>query len=132
MIKLPYLSLLFILCLIPGISLTDPIDDVAGLIRRGDIHALSAMFAASVEISILNEENVYSRTQGELVLNKFFNENKPRVVKMLHRVNSNPNYYFGVILVNTDKGAYRVACTLKQADKHFELIEVRIEMEKVK
>jgi hypothetical protein len=132
MIKLPYLSLMFILYLIPGISLTDPIDDVAGLIRRGDVHALSAMFAPSVEISILNEENVYSRTQGELVLNKFFNENKPRAVKMVHRVNSNPNYYFGVIMVNTDKGAYRVACTLKQADKRFELIEVRIEAEKGK
>jgi hypothetical protein len=132
MIKMPYLSLMFIFYLIPGISLTDPIDDVAGLIRRGDIHALSAMFAPSVEISILNEENVYSRTQGELVLNKFFNENKPRAVKMVHRVNSNPNYYFGVIMVNTDKGAYRVACTLKQVDKRFELIEVRIEAEKAK
>ena len=116
--------------MVPGVSLTDPIDDVAALIRKGDVHELSAMFAASVEISILNEENVYSKTQGELVLNKFFNENKPRSVKMVHRVNSNPNYYFGVIVVNTDKGAYRIACTLKQADKRFELIEMRIETEK--
>ncbi|TWJ02505.1 uncharacterized protein DUF4783 [Mucilaginibacter frigoritolerans] len=132
MIKLLCLPLLFISYLVPGGTFADPIDNVATLIKQGDVHALSAMFAPSVEISILNEENVYSKTQAELVLTKFFNENKPRLVKMLHRVNSNPNYYFGVITMNTDKSAFRIACTLKQIDKHFELIEMRIETEKVK
>ncbi len=132
MIKLLYLPVMLTLYVVTGISLTDPIDNVAALIRQGDVHALSAMFAPSVEISILNEENVYSKNQAELVLTKFFNENKPKSVKMLHRINSNPNYYFGVITVSTDKGVFRIACTLKQTDKRFELIEIRIETEKVK
>jgi len=132
MMKLPYLLLLSVLCLVPVILFADPIDKVASLIKQGDVHELANMFAPSVEITIFNDENVYSRTQAEIVLNKFFNENKPKSIKVLHRVNSNPNYNFGVVILYTDKGSYRIAYTLKQADGHLELIEMRIETEKAK
>lgn len=130
--KLPYLLLLSVLCLVPVILFADPIEKVASLIKQNDVHELAGMFAPSIEISILNEENVYSRTQAEIVLNKFFNENKPKSIKLLHKVNSNPNYNFGVIIMYTDKGAYRIAYTLKQTEGKLELIEMRIETEKVK
>lgn len=130
--KLPYLLLLSVLCLVPVILFADPIEKVASLIKQSDVHELAGMFAPSVEISVLNEENVYSRTQAEIVLNKFFSENKPKSIKLLHKVNSNPNYNFGVIILYTDKGAYRIAYTLKQTDGKLELIEMRIETEKVK
>ncbi|MDF2434119.1 MAG: hypothetical protein JWP44_3750 [Mucilaginibacter sp.] len=128
--KQPYL-LLLILCVSPvRFLLTDPIDDIAGFIRQGNIQQLSTLFAPSVEISLLGEENVYSKVQAELILDKFFNQNKPKAVKMLHRIDSNPNYLFGVLIVNTDKGTFRIACTLKQVDGSIKLIEMRIEPEK--
>ncbi|MDB5007252.1 MAG: hypothetical protein JWP45_1645 [Mucilaginibacter sp.] len=130
--KQPYL-LLLILCVAPvRFSLTDPIDNIAGFIRQGNIHELSALFAPNVEIALLGEENVYSKVQAELILDKFFTQNKPKSVKMLHRINSNPNYLFGVLIVDTDKGMFRIACTLKQVDGSSKLIEMRIETEIVK
>jgi hypothetical protein len=127
-----YLPLLVILYLAPSISPGDPIDKVAELIRQGNIHELSKLFASNIEVTILDDENVYAKDQAELILDKFFSENKPKAVKMLHKINSNPNYRFGVLIVNTDKGPYRVAYTLKGTGGDLTMIELRIEAEKVK
>ena len=127
-----YLPLLVILYLAPSISPGDPIDKVAELIRQGNIHELSKLFAPNIEVSIIGDENVYSKDQAELILDKFFSQNKPKAVKVLHKINSNPNYRFGVLIVNTDKGPYRVAYTLKGTGGDLMIIELRIESEKVK
>jgi len=124
--------MLFIGYLLPSRSSEDPIDKIAMLIKQGNIHELSAMFAQSIEVGINGEDNVYSKTQAEMMLVKFFNDNKVRSVKMLHKVNSNSSYSLGVLIINTDKGAFRIACTLKQLDSSPALIEMRIETEKIK
>jgi hypothetical protein len=129
--KLLYLPLLFIVCLTSAFT-ADPIDKVADLIRQGNALELSKMFAPNVEMTILGEENVYSKDQSEVILEKFFNQNKPLTVKILHKVNSNPNYLFGVLNLTTDKGTFRVSYTLKDANGSQQLIELRIETEKVK
>jgi hypothetical protein len=130
--KLFYLSLLFILHVTRLTAPADPADNVADLIRQGNIHELSKLFASNIEIALPGDENVYSKAQAELILDKFFDQNKPRAVKMLHKVNSNPNYYFGVLIVNTSGGPFRVAYTMKGTNGNFLLIEMRVEAEKVK
>jgi len=79
-----------------------------------------------------DDENLYSKTQAGLILDRFFSQNKPTSVKVLHKVNSSQNYVFGVIILNTQKGPYRIAVTLKQTGNTSELIEMRVETEKVK
>jgi len=128
--KLLYLPMLVILYMVPTVA--GPIEKVAELIRQGNVAELTKMFASNVEITIQNEENLYSKVQAGLILDKFFSQNKPVSVKVLHKVNSNPSYLLGVLILNTQKGAYRVAYTLKQADGASTLIELRIETEKVK
>lgn len=125
--KLLYLPMLIMVYLVPTAPPADPIDNIANLIRLGNAHELSKFFAPSVEITIMDQEDVYSKVQAELILDKFFSQNKPRSVKMLHKVNSNPNYRFGVLILISDKGTYRIAYTLKEADKNLMLIELRIE-----
>ncbi len=129
--KLFYLPLLIISYMVPAI-IADPIDKVAELIKQGNTRELSKIFAPSVEITIQDEENVYSKVQAGLILDKFFSQNKPSAFKMLHKVNSNPNYLFGVLILTTDKGPFRVAYTLKETNGVQTLIELRIETEKVK
>jgi hypothetical protein len=128
----PFYLLMLILFLFPSTSPVDPIDKVAGLIKQGNIHELAKLFASNIEITILGDENVYAKDQAELIVDKFFSQNKPKTVKVLHKINSNPNYRFGVLIVNTDKGPYRVAYTLKGTGGDLTIIELRIEAEKVK
>jgi len=130
--KLSYLPLLLILYLIPGIAAADTIDKIADLLRQGNTHELASLFASSVEISILDEENVYPRAQAEATVDKFLSQNKPKNVKILHKVSSNPNYQMGVLIVTADKGVYRITFTLKEAEGSLKIIELRIETEKPK
>ncbi|WP_299585200.1 DUF4783 domain-containing protein [Mucilaginibacter sp.] len=127
-----YMPLLIIFYMIPAAIAVDPIDKVAELIRQGNTRELSKIFAETVEITMQDEENVYSKVQAGLILDKFFSQNKPVSVKMLHKVNSNPNYLFAVLIVNTQKGPFRIGYTLKETEGSLALIELRIETEKVK
>ncbi len=126
---LPVLLILFIFPAPPG---ADPIDKVADLIRRGNIKELSKLFAADIEITFPENGNIYSKAQAAIILDKFFAQNKPKAVRVLHKVNSNPNYSFGVLIVDTDNGPYRMAYTLKESDGQSTIIDLRIEVEKVR
>jgi len=128
--KLLYLPLLVIFYLIP--TAVGPIEKVAELIRQGNVSELSKMFAPNVEITMQNEDNVYSKVQAGLILDKFFIQNKPISVKIFHKVNSNPKYQFAVVILNTQKGPFRITYTLKESDSSLMLIELRIEPEKMK
>lgn len=127
-----YLPLFMVLLMVPVLTPADPIDKIANFIRQGNITELSKLFADNVELSLLGDENVYSRLQTEQILNKFFSQNKPKTIKLLHKVNSNPNYGFGVLLVTTSTGVYRIAVTLKETAGTLVLIAFSIETEKVK
>jgi hypothetical protein len=130
--KLKYLPSLFFLLLIPYASSADVIDNVANLLKAGNTKELSKLFANNVEIAIMEEENVYSQTQATVILDKFFAKNKPKDIKLLHKINSGGNYHFGVYILSTDKGEFRVTITLKNAGKTTNVVELKIEDEKVK
>jgi hypothetical protein len=130
--KLVYLSSLIVLFLLPGFTPADPIDDVANLIKQGNAKEMSKLFASTIEITMMDEENIYSQAQAALILDKFFVKTKPKSIKLLHKVNSSANYRFGVFILTTDAGLYRVAFTLKDTGGKMSIIELRIENEKVK
>jgi hypothetical protein len=116
--------------MLPAICQAGPIDKIAELIKQGNVHELAKFFADNVDMAVLDNTNIYSKTQAEIILEKFFKENKPLSVKILHRVSSNSNYNFAVLILNTDKGQYRVSFTLKEAAKEMVIIDLRIETEK--
>jgi len=124
---MPLLTLLFVL---PLVARADAIEKIAEQLKHGNAHELTTFFATSIDISIAQESNVYSKTQAEQVLDKFFKENRPHAVKLLHRVSSNPNYNFAVYILTTDKGKFRISCTLKEVNKVMVVTELRIETEK--
>lgn len=130
--KLIYLPSFIILLLLPCVVAADPIDNVANLIKQGNTKELSKLFASSIEIAIMDNENIYSQTQATLILDRFFSKNKPKTIKLLHKVNSSANYRFGVFILTTESGVYRVAFTLKDAGSKLSIIELRIENEKIK
>ncbi len=62
--KLRCVPFFILLYLFPAISFADPIDKVAELIRQGNIHELSKLFAPNVEVTILGTKTVYSNGPG--------------------------------------------------------------------
>lgn len=121
------------LLLIPNMVLADPLDNVANLVKQGNTKELAKLFAASVDMNIMDDENTYSRGQAVQLLDRFFAKNKPQSIKLLHKINSRASFHLGVyILTTADKQEYRIAFTLKEEGGTMSIIEFRIEDEKVK
>lgn len=108
----------------------DVIDDVSVYFKTGNVKELSKYFSPTVELSILNKEEVYSANQAELILKDFFVKHQPIGVKVIHRVVSNANYKFGVIILNSSRGNFRVSFELKNAGGDFNITQIRIEENK--
>ncbi|MES2266244.1 MAG: DUF4783 domain-containing protein [Bacteroidota bacterium] len=128
--RLKYLPLLTLLFLLPCVASADIIDKIADLLKTANASEIAKHFSSNIDISISEESNTYSKAQAQMILDKFFKDNKPHAAKLLHRVNSNPNYNFSVYILTTDKGKFRISCMFKEVDKVMQIIELRIETEK--
>jgi hypothetical protein len=126
------LVLLIIPLVFAFVNTVDPIDKTAGLIRRANVTELAKSFAPSFELSILDDENVYTPQPAAQKLTEFFKKNPPKSVRVLHRIVSNRNYRFAVIILTTENGNFRTSFSLKDTGGQFLLNELRIETEKTK
>ncbi|MCC8408937.1 DUF4783 domain-containing protein [Mucilaginibacter sp. UR6-1] len=128
--KLQFLPVLIICYLLPMAVMADQIDGIAELFKQANATELTKKLAPVLDVSILKKEETYSNTQAGIILSKFFTQNKPKSVKVLHRVNTSNTYRFGVLLLVTDKGTFRVSLTLNSVKGELQIIDLRIEAEK--
>lgn len=105
----------------------DLVTELSDRFKNGNAKGISKHFSPTVNFSLLNNENVYSSAQSEIILDNFFRSNPPQSVKIVHRLDNHSNYQHVVLLLGTTRGAYRVALSLKGVDKELQLIEIRIE-----
>nr|WP_294795454.1 DUF4783 domain-containing protein [uncultured Mucilaginibacter sp.] len=129
--KLLYLPLLALL-LFP-VSPADTVDTVAQLIGKGSVHEIAKLFPAEVEIGLPDtEQDTYPKANAEGMLEKFFAQNKPTGSKILHKINNGGSFQYGVVILSTAKGPYRVSFNLKNESGTVHLIKLLIEPDKVK
>jgi len=76
-------------------------------------------FATNIDVSLLDKENLYSKSQAEQVLKTFFLENKPTKFTIIHQgKSSTTQYYIGSL--ETEKGNFRITVNIKLvANKEF-------------
>ena len=127
----PLLALLLFLWHIPSYNglQADIIDDLSAQFRSGNAKEIAKHFASSVELIVIDQEDVYSKAQSEQILKDFFIKNSPSKSTIIHRISSNPNYRYGILSLNTKTGKFRVTITLKliKANNAFLINELRIE-----
>ncbi|TKC00060.1 DUF4783 domain-containing protein [Pedobacter cryotolerans] len=130
----PLLALLFLLWHIPSNNAiqADIIDELAVEFRAGNAKEIGKHFASSVELIVIDQEDVYSKAQSEQILKDFFIKNSPLKSTIIHRISSNPNYRYGILSLNTKTGKFRVTVTLKliKATNAFLINELRIEQDR--
>lgn len=105
----------------------DIVDEIAGLLKSSNTKEISKYLASTVELTILSEEDVYSKVQAELILKDFFGKHQPSSIKVIHRLSSNPNYRFGVVQLTTENGVFRTTFSMKNTAGKFLITEMRIE-----
>jgi len=105
----------------------DVFDDLSSYFRSGNSKEIAKSFASTIELIIIDEEDVYSKAQGEQILKDFFIKHPPVKTSIFHKINTNPNYRFGVIILSSSKETFRVSATLKKFNTSFLITELRIE-----
>lgn len=118
------------MCLVIAVgfaNINDVIDDIASCVRGGNTKELSKYFSSTVSMTLLNDEGIYSRVQAEIILRDFFSKNAPTGVKIAHRLDSNPNFRYVVLNLETSKDTFRVSYKLTNNDNAFQVTEFRIE-----
>ncbi|RZK48383.1 MAG: DUF4783 domain-containing protein [Pedobacter sp.] len=108
---------------------TDIIDDIMIQFKSGNTKEIAKSFASSLELLIIDQEEVYSKAQSEQILKDFFTKNPPLKTTLIHKLLTNPNYKHGVFSLQSKTGVYRVSITYsKQRGSNVFLIsELRIQ-----
>ena len=86
----------FVLAQPPADALMDISDDVAASVKTGNAGSVAKFFSASVDLKILDKEDVYSKAQAELILKDFFSKNAIRSFEVIHKGTSKTGDQFAI------------------------------------
>lgn len=102
-------------------------DNLVRALKTGDSEEISRHFGSSVDLSIPNNEGVYSKIQAKLILKTFFLKNKPSAFSVVHNGDSKNNSFYSIGNLTTAKGNFRTYILYKEVDKKITILELKIE-----
>lgn len=93
----------------------------------GDINSFSSHFDSNIELTVLEEEAIYSTTQINAILTRFFSKNKPSAYKTVHKGSSGNGAFFEIGELTTSTKVFRIYLYAKKINGKFLIQEFRIE-----
>ncbi len=88
------------------------IDEVINALRSGNSAQLSVLFDESVEITLPDKSDNYSRAQAQLIVKDFFGNNGVRGFELKHKGDS-PSGHFCIGTLQTNAGNFRTNVFMK-------------------
>jgi hypothetical protein len=101
-------------------------DDIITSIKTGNSAKLSSFFNENVELVVLENENVLSKSHAQQVVNEFFKKNTPQKFSIIHQGGKgDSNYAIGNL--ETINGKFRVYFLIKTINQVSFIHQLRIE-----
>ncbi len=108
----------------------DIFDDIGSAIRSGDARLIARYFNNNVDLTIFNQEEVYSKAQAEMVLKDFFSKNSPKSFTIIHRGVSKEGARYAIGTLTTAQGQnIRTYFFFKESGGSAYIQELRFERE---
>ena len=102
------------------------IDEVVAAMKNGDAAQIARFFDNTVEITMPDKSNNYSKNQAEIVLKDFFSTNGVKTFEVIHKgENAGSQYCIGTLV--TKNGSFRTTVFMKQKNDKQLLQEIRFE-----
>lgn len=102
------------------------IDEVVTAMKNGDATQIARFFDNTVEITMPDKSNNYSKNQAEIVLKDFFTTNGVKTFEVIHKgENAGSQYCIGTLV--TKNGSFRTTVFMKQKNDKQLLQEIRFE-----
>lgn len=104
-------------------------DDLTVAFKSGNVDKIATHFTDPIDLSIPNNEGVFSKTQATQILKTFFTKNKPSNFKVVHNGDSKNNAHYSIGNLTTSNGAYRIYILYREVKSINIILELRIETE---
>lgn len=101
-------------------------DEIIQSLKTGNSKTLSEYFNQNVEMVVLENDNVYSKSQAQQIVSKFFSNNSPENFTVIHQGGKEGAQYV-IGNLTTNKGNFRVYFLLKKNDGKDYIHQLRIE-----
>ncbi len=102
------------------------ISDIVNALKTGNAAEISRYFDNTVEITLPEKTNSYSKSQGEVILRDFFNNNTVKGFNIIHQgENAGSQYCIGTLVTST--ASFRTTIYMKQKGNKQTLQEIRFE-----
>jgi hypothetical protein len=124
-------KIFLLLLLVTGsVKALDIYDDIANAIRSGDSKQIATYFSNSVDLTIMNQEDVYSKAQAESIVKNFLIKNPPKTFSILHKGSSKEGTLYAIgNLVSTNNKTFRISFFVKMVSGKYMIQELRFETE---
>jgi hypothetical protein len=120
---------ILISCFLMAQSPEIPNEVILGL-KEGKAETISKFFKNTVELIIDNKENIYSKTQAQIILKDFFKKNTAESFSILHQGGKGESKY-AIGSLKTTQGKYRITLLLKLSNNATYIHQLRIEKDEV-
>ncbi|MEM1120546.1 MAG: DUF4783 domain-containing protein [Bacteroidota bacterium] len=106
------------------------LDVITQALSSGDVEVLAGYFDESVEIAVVDEEDIYDKAEAKTILATFFNGNKPTKFDQVHKGTSKgQDSVYCIGNLKTATNSYRVYVFLRvDGSKQF-IQELRFDKE---
>lgn len=106
---------------------TDITPAVVEALSKGDAATLGKYLVPSVDVAILDDEEMYPRDQVVTKLNLFFQKNPPKSFEIKHQGMSKLDDHYRIGDLTTSNGLFRVTFFMKKSKSSMEIKQLRIE-----
>lgn len=129
--KMKQLMILALLVPVTGAFWVANLAEITRAINAGDADGLGRYFDESVEIAVLDQEDVYNKAQAIAVMKTFFAQNKPKTFSQVHQGTSkgNDSQYCIGNLVTANNQTFRVYIYMKVNGSQYLIQELRFDKE---
>jgi|SRR3954469_12506731 len=105
------------------------VDDIANAIRSGNPKNISAYFIDNIDLKVIDQEDVYSKQQAEMILKTFFTKHPVKAFSVAHKsVEKNGSQYI-IGTLETTNGKFRIYFLIKTTGAQTLIQQFKIENE---
>lgn len=113
-----------------GFSFTiDVIDDIATSIRSGNPKNISKFFIDNIDFKVLEQEDIYSKQQAEMILKDFFTKHPVKAYTVAHKSTPKNGSQYVIGTLETSDRKFRTYFLIKTTGTQTLIHQFKIEAE---
>ncbi len=112
-----------------SVVFADSFDDIITALKNANVKEVSKFFNNTVELTINDNEGVYSKQQAEMMVKNFLANNHPKNVVIQHKGASGQSAKYAIANYETTQGKFRVYVFMKDNGGGMLVHEMRFEKE---